>query len=49
MDNHITHDPAYDTVAAHPSDLAADLFPTLRHGSDSPDVTLVAFGGMLPW
>ena len=39
---------AYDTVAAHPTDLAADLFPTLRHGSDSPDVTLVAFGGMLP-
>jgi len=39
---------AYDTVAAHPADQAAELFPTLRHGSDSPDVTLVAFGGMLP-
>jgi 2-oxoisovalerate dehydrogenase E1 component len=31
-----------------PGDLGADLFPTLSAGEDDPDVTLVAFGGMVP-
>lgn len=29
-------------------DLGAGLFPTLRRGSTTPDLTLVAYGGMLP-
>jgi len=38
----------YETLQAHPDDVAAGLFPTLRSGSAVPDVTLVCFGGMLP-
>jgi 2-oxoisovalerate dehydrogenase E1 component len=38
----------YELVAADARDPAADLFPTLRRGSEAPDVTLVSFGGMLP-
>ncbi|HUH93114.1 MAG TPA: transketolase C-terminal domain-containing protein, partial [Casimicrobiaceae bacterium] len=29
-------------------DVAAHLFPTLRRGADDPDVTLLAYGGMVP-
>lgn len=39
----------YEVVPAHGQDLGADLFPTLRQGADQPDVTLVSFGGMLPY
>lgn len=38
----------YVSVTADPSDQAAALFPTLRRGADTPDITLVSFGGMLP-
>lgn len=38
----------YAVVPPSTSDLGAELFPTLRRGSHSPDVTLVSFGGMLP-
>ena len=38
----------YAVVPAHPADPGADLFPTLRTGSDDPDVVLISFGGMLP-
>ncbi len=42
-------DPAdYRIIAPNAADLGAELFPTLRRGSDSPDVTLLSFGGMLP-
>jgi 2-oxoisovalerate dehydrogenase E1 component len=39
----------YETVDAAAGDPGAELFPTLRRGSTAPDVTLVAFGGMLPF
>jgi len=43
-------DPAdYVPVTANASDPGAMLFPTLRRGSTAPDVTLVTFGGMLPF
>jgi 2-oxoisovalerate dehydrogenase E1 component len=29
-------------------DLGADLFPTIRSGSQDPDITLLSYGGMLP-
>lgn len=38
----------YQTVLPHALDLGAQLFPTIRRGGASPDVTLVCFGGMLP-
>lgn len=38
----------YETVDASPFDPGAALFPTLRGGSDRPDVTLVGFGGIVP-
>jgi 2-oxoisovalerate dehydrogenase E1 component len=42
-------DPAdYTVIPADVADIGAELFPTLRRGSFSPDVTLVSFGGMLP-
>lgn len=42
-------DPAdYLELPAAGEDVAAHLFPTLRRGADDPDVTLVAYGGMLP-
>lgn len=43
-------DPAdYEILPADVADPGADLFPTLRRGSSEPDVTLVSFGGMLPF
>lgn len=44
-----TQDPAdYELLPPDPEDIAAELFPTLRRGDGEADVTLVAFGGMLP-
>ncbi len=43
------HPQDYVEVAADPRDQAAELFPTLRQGATEPDVTLVSFGGMLPF
>lgn len=41
---------AGDYVEVEPDggDIGAVLFPTLRNGSDDPDVTLLSYGGMLP-
>jgi len=39
---------AYEELPADPHDWGAELFPTLRSGELEPDVTLVAFGGILP-
>ena len=39
----------YQVVPADAADQGAELFPTLRQGSGQPDVTLVSFGGMLPF
>lgn len=39
----------YHELPANPSDPAAALFPTLVRGSQDPDVTIVAYGGMAPW
>ena len=39
---------AYLALDADEADPGAALFPTLRRGSGQADVTLVAFGGMLP-
>ena len=42
-------DPAgYQAIFAESDDIGADLFPTLRSGSDDPDITLLSYGGMLP-
>ena len=41
-------DPADYVEIPSADEPAAKLFPTLRRGSESPDVTLVSFGGMLP-
>jgi 2-oxoisovalerate dehydrogenase E1 component len=38
----------YAELPAAGGDVAAHLFPTLRRGAADPDVTLVAYGGMLP-
>lgn len=38
----------YQIVPPAASDPAARLFPTLRSGSSTPDLTLVAYGGILP-
>lgn len=38
----------YVEIETAGGDAAARLFPTLRRGSDAPDVTLVTYGGMLP-
>ncbi len=38
----------YVELPAAAEDVAAHLFPTLRRGSADPDVTVVAYGGMLP-
>jgi 2-oxoisovalerate dehydrogenase E1 component len=37
----------YTPLPADPQDAGAELFPTLRCGSTAPDLTLVAFGGMV--
>jgi 2-oxoisovalerate dehydrogenase E1 component len=38
----------YSVVPPSAADPGAHLFPTVRAGSDAPDVTLVAYGGALP-
>lgn len=38
----------YAELPAADGDVAAHLFPTLRRGAAEPNVTLVAYGGMLP-
>lgn len=38
----------YQVLPADPADPGAALFPTLRQGDGDADITLVAFGGMLP-
>ena len=38
----------YVALPAAAADVAAHLFPTLRRGSQAPDVTLVSYGGMVP-
>lgn len=38
----------YAELPAVAGDVAAHLFPALRRGAQDPDVTLVAYGGMLP-
>ena len=38
----------YDELPAAPGDPAASLFPTLVLPADEPDVTILAYGGMLP-
>ena len=38
----------YKALAAHASDPAAGLFPTLHNGRDDPDVTIITHGGMAP-
>ena len=38
----------YEEIKAETGDLGAELFPTLRAGSQDPDVTLLSYGGMLP-
>jgi 2-oxoisovalerate dehydrogenase E1 component len=38
----------YRVLPAVSGDIAANLFPTLLTGGDEPDITLVAYGGMLP-
>lgn len=37
----------YQVVPAEPGDAAAELFPLLRSGSSTPDVTLIAYGHSL--
>lgn len=37
----------YITLHNHPLDHGANLFPTMVWGADCPDVTLVAYGGIL--
>lgn len=41
---------AGDYVEVEPDigDIGSELFPTLRSGSDEPDITLLSYGGMLP-
>lgn len=41
---------AGDYVEVEPDigDIGSALFPTLRSGSDEPDITLLSYGGMLP-
>jgi 2-oxoisovalerate dehydrogenase E1 component len=38
----------YAVIPAAADDVAAHLFPTLHRGAKDPDLTLVAYGGMLP-
>jgi 2-oxoisovalerate dehydrogenase E1 component len=39
----------YTPIPADDADPAATLFPTLRRGSTKPDLTIVAYGGMVPY
>ncbi len=38
----------YAPIPAAADDIAAHLFPTVRRGACEPDITVVAYGGMLP-
>lgn len=38
----------YEVMPADEEDVGASLFPTLREGSEQPDITLLSYGGMLP-
>jgi 2-oxoisovalerate dehydrogenase E1 component len=38
----------YEVIRPDPDDPGADLFPTLTRARTQPDLTLVAYGGMLP-
>ena len=38
----------YEVIEGHEADAGASLFPTLRWGHATPDITLVCFGGMVP-
>ncbi len=38
----------YEEIDVEMDDLGADLFPTIRSGSQDPDITLLSYGGMLP-
>lgn len=38
----------YEALADDPRDPGGALFPTLRRGSQAPDLTIVTYGGMLP-
>ncbi len=38
----------YEEIAVEMGDLGVDLFPTIRSGSQDPDITLLSYGGMLP-
>jgi 2-oxoisovalerate dehydrogenase E1 component len=40
---------SYSLVTPDVGDQGINLFPTLRSGSEDADITLVAFGGMLPY
>jgi 2-oxoisovalerate dehydrogenase E1 component len=45
----VTQDPGdYRLASASPRDPGATLFPTLVKGQDTPDLTIVAYGGALP-
>ena len=39
----------YEVITPDSSDQGAEIFSTVRSGSQNPDVTLVSFGGMLPF
>jgi len=39
---------AYQVLKASDLDMAATLFPTLVEGSQTPDLTVITYGGMLP-
>jgi 2-oxoisovalerate dehydrogenase E1 component len=38
----------YRILPAAQGDVAAELFPTLLRGSDTPDISILSYGGMLP-
>ena len=38
----------YRTLPPEAGDIAAQMFPTLVRGDDTPDVSIVTYGGMLP-
>jgi 2-oxoisovalerate dehydrogenase E1 component len=39
---------SYAELSVEAEDIGTRLFPTLRRGSENPDVTLLTYGGMLP-
>lgn len=38
----------YEVILPDEEDVGSELFPTLRQGSEQPDITLLSYGGMLP-